>query len=348
MKISYRPLSLLFLTTFLLTLLNGVHFTPDSSNPISILPLEQPAAAKSSGGRSGGGSFRGSSGSRSRSSGSSGSRSRSSSPSSPSYRNDNYYRNDRYYHNDPYYHRNRSSTVYYGAPSPFMSFLIMAIFLGIGGLILFSIVYSLLKGVTKNVSHESQEDRVLNNNTFAISKVQVALLAYAKDVQLSLSEISLTTDTETPEGLRELYNESILTLLRHQEDWTHVNATSRRVSLEQAEAVFGEFSLTEREKFNTETLSNMDGILRQKEVKLSEDESACYVVVTLIIGTAHDHPLFKEIRQKEELKEVLKQLALIPKDYLMKFELLWSPQTPEDTMTYDEFVLEYTDMINLG
>lgn len=348
MKKSFRPLSFLFLTTFLVTLLNGMDFSQTPPILTNGLRIEQPATAKSSGGRSGGGSFkRDSSGSRSSGS-SSPSRSRSNSNSrsrsrttSPSYHNDSYERND----SDQRDYSSGSS--YSSQPNPFAGLIIMMIFLGIGGLVLFSVVYSILKGMVKSFSPEAKQERIRENDIFTISKVQVALLAYAEEVQTTLSDLSTSIDTDTPEGLRQLYNESIITLLRHENDWTHVSATSKRVNLENAEAVFGEFSLEEREKFNVESLSNVNGHLRQRDVKLEEDESACYVVVTLIAGTAHDKPLFEEIREKEALKTALKQLALIPTDYLLRFEVLWSPQTPEDTMTYDEFVLEYTDMVNL-
>jgi uncharacterized membrane protein len=71
-------------------------------------------------------------------------------------------------------------------------------------------------------------------------------------------------------------------------------------------------------------------------------------VVTLLVGTADDQPLFKEVRSPEALKEALETVASVPSDYLMKFELLWSPQVEEDSLTYDELLTEYTDMVQIA
>ena len=91
----------------------------------------------------------------------------------------------------------------------------------------------------------------------------------------------------------------------------------------------------------------MGGNIRQQIVVCPDDESAMYIVVTLLVGTAHDRPLFKDIRSSEDLNKALKSLALIPSDYLLKFELIWSPQNQDDSLNYDEFITEYTKMLEL-
>ena len=73
-----------------------------------------------------------------------------------------------------------------------------------------------------------------------------------------------------------------------------------------------------------------------------------YIVVTLLVGTAHDQPLFKEIRTPDDLTAALNKLGTMPSDYLFKFELIWSPQTQDDSLTYDEFITEYSKMIELA
>jgi uncharacterized membrane protein len=32
----------------------------------------------------------------------------------------------------------------------------------------------------------------------------------------------------------------------------------------------------------------------------------------------------------------------------MKLEVLWTPQSEDESLTNDEFIIEYTDMIQLG
>ncbi len=310
---------------------------PNISN--SWLTVQTEAQARRSGGRSGGGSFsRGSSRSSSGSSrSSSGSRSRS-----------------RSYNNSPTYDNNNSrnysgSGTYYSGGSRGVSIFLGFLFFGIFGLILFAIIYNVLKSALSgnNSNHSVAYNRERDNNIVTISHLQIALLASATDVQSGLTELSLRVDTNTEEGLKELLQESILVLLRNSEYWTHHLNSSQKIHIDQAEAKFDSLSLEERSKLSSETLSNMEGNIKQKEVISPDDKSAMYIVVTLLVGTAHDKPLFEEIRTPEDLKTALNTLATMPSDYLLKFELIWSPQTQHDSLTYDEFISEYTNMIEL-
>jgi uncharacterized membrane protein len=122
------------------------------------------------------------------------------------------------------------------------------------------------------------------------------------------------------------------------------------VSIEKADSIFNQFSLQERSKFNAETLTNVKGTVKQKEVVVPglEEDPAAYIVVTLLVGTADDKPLFQEVRSAETLKKALERVASVPPDYLMAFEVLWSPQVEEDSLTYDELLTEYTDMVQIA
>lgn len=199
----------------------------------------------------------------------------------------------------------------------------------------------------KKGSSAAQE---LENDTVTVSKIQVALLAQARSIQSQLTELSLNVDTDTSEGLMQLLQESALALLRSPENWTHVLATSQTVkSREDAEAIFNQVSIQERSKFSAETLTNVGGRVRQQKPVMPDldDDPAAYIVVTLLVGTADDKPLFEEIRTAEALKDALEKLASISPDYLMVFELLWSPQAETDSLTYDELLTEYTDMVQI-
>ncbi|MBD2741655.1 DUF1517 domain-containing protein [Coleofasciculus sp. FACHB-1120] len=190
----------------------------------------------------------------------------------------------------------------------------------------------------------------LENDTVTVSKIQVALLAQARSIQSHLTELSLNVDTDTSEGLMQLLQESALALLRSPENWTHVLASSQTVkSREDAEAIFNQVSIQERSKFSAETLTNVGGRVRQQKPVMPslDDDPAAYIVVTLLVGTADDKPLFEEIRTAEALKSALEKVASISPDYLMVFELLWSPQAETDSLTYDELLTEYTDMVQI-
>lgn len=188
----------------------------------------------------------------------------------------------------------------------------------------------------------------LENDIVTVSKLQVALSSSAPSVQSELSQLTLEADTETTQGLKKLLEDAVVTLLRNTESWTHVFGSSETISnREAAETVFNRLSIEERSKFSAETLTNVDGKIRQRELIKPEknDDSAAYIVVTLLVGTADDRPLFASIDTSEEMQEILKQVAAMQLDYLMVFELLWSPQVDTDTLTEAELAAEYGGLV---
>lgn len=338
---------LLLTTTLVIAILNTVDSPHLNNSQLSWLNLEQTAQARSTGGRSGGGSFsRGSSGSSSSGRSSSGSRSRPSQSNSRS--------------RTPSYSSPSTSSSTYSSggystggvnSNPMGTAIFFGIlFFGVSGIIVFAVVSSVLKGMF-NVATSSNSpgtySRERDNDIVTISQLQVALLASATGVQSGLSELSLGVDTSTESGLRELLQESVLILLRHSEYWSHALVNSEKIQIEQAESRFSQLSLEQRSKLSEETLTNIKGRVQQRNGVTPEAESAMYIVVTLLVGTAHDHPLFDNVKTIESLKTALEALATTPDDYLLKFELIWSPQTETDSLTYDEFITEYTQMVQL-
>jgi uncharacterized membrane protein len=176
------------------------------------------------------------------------------------------------------------------------------------------------------------------------------LLAQARTIQTQLSEYTLNADTETPEGLAQLLQESALALLRTPENWTHVSAISKTVrSREEAEAIFNQFSIEERSKFSAETLTNVKGKVRQTQNhSTSDNEPGSYIVVTLLIGTENDRPLFGDVYSSNDLKQALERIAATPPEYLSTFELLWTPQSETESLTYDELLTEYMNLMQIA
>lgn len=188
----------------------------------------------------------------------------------------------------------------------------------------------------------------LENDIVTISKLQVALKSSAALLQSELSQLTLEADTATTEGLKKLLEDAVVALLRNTESWTHVFGSSETISnRDAAETVFNRLSIEERSKFSAETLTNVDGKIRQRELVKPEktENGTTYIVVTLLIGTADDRPLFASIDTAEEMQETLKQVAAMQLDYLMVFELLWSPQVETDTLTEGELKAEYGELM---
>ena len=192
------------------------------------------------------------------------------------------------------------------------------------------------------------QNNELDNDIVTVSKLQVALQSSALSLQSELSELTLEADTETTQGLQKLLEEAALVLLRNADNWTHVLGSSQTIDRrEEAETVFNRLSIEERSKFSAETLTNVDGKIRQKEVVESDRNqgTTAYIVVTLLIGTADDRPLFGQIDSAQAMQEALKNVAAMRSDYLMVFELLWSPQVETDTLTEAELATEYADLV---
>ena len=331
-----HKLRLLSITLLAFTLINSLGISDQAG---SVQVGGDRVEAKSSGGRSRGGSFRRSS--PSYSGGSSTTPSRSSNP--------------RVYV-DPYrsYPVERSYPVGrsygYSSPPDFLTFMLVG-----GGLVVFGVIlwYFMVRlptnqpGQGREVNRVSRINRDLQNDVVTVTQLQVALLAQARQIQADLTEL-ITIDADTPEGRTELLRESVLALLRSPENWTHVSAKSQTFkSREAAGSQFEQISIEERSKFSIETLTKVGGQTRRQTLRTG-DAPAAYIVVTLLIGSENDNPLVRPMHTIEELQAALRQLSALSPNYLSVFELLWSPQDSTDSLTHDELLTEYPGLIQIA
>lgn len=189
----------------------------------------------------------------------------------------------------------------------------------------------------------------LTNDIVTVTRLQVAMLAQARYIQERLTDLTLHADTETPEGLAEMLRETVLALMRAPENWTHASAASQTVkSRQQAAQLFEQLSIAERSKFTAETLVKVGGRVRRQTLQRTEKDPAAYIVVTLLLGTADDRPIIPDkIHSPTELQAALKRIGAITPAYLLIYELLWSPQDPSDSLTYDELLSSYPDLTQI-
>ena len=197
---------------------------------------------------------------------------------------------------------------------------------------------------------DGADDSELTNDIVTVSRLQIALRSRAKRLQTKLADIALRANTATTEGLFELLQETASTLLENADFWTHVLAGSQTVdSREQAEALFNQYSIQERSKFSAETLTNVNGVVSQKApVATPSSEQSAYVVVTLLLGTADDAPLFNEIYSTSLLRDVLEEITLLRSRFLLVFELLWTPQDVTDSLTEADLASDYADLVPIA
>lgn len=315
-------------------LVNAVDIQLTPNNQLT-LNIGQEAQAKRGGGRSGGGSFS--------------SPSRTPSRSSRSLNSD--YSGGGYSSRRDVYIVSGGSAYGYDAPMPLFVFVIIFSILAIA---IISAIRSSINSTNSvnnaiNSANESTGNSEIENNIVTVSKIQVGLLATARGIQTDLSEYSLSADTQTPAGLAQLLQEAALALLRTQENWTHVSASSKTVrSREAAQTIFTQLSIGERSKFSSETLTNVNGIRRIKDNSQQDNEPGSYIVVTLLIGTENDRPLFGDVYSAKELQQALARIAATPPEYLTVFELLWTPQSATESLTGDELLTEYTNLMQIA
>ncbi|ARV60870.1 hypothetical protein BZZ01_21625 [Nostocales cyanobacterium HT-58-2] len=237
-------------------------------------------------------------------------------------------------------------------------------FWGIGGgfgsllsiLVFFAIANFLVRSFRRVSSGESPVGDT-SNPSVSVNRLQVGLLASARDLQNELNYIAETADTNSPEGRAEVLQETSLALLRHPEYWVYAGAGNQQVRLNAAEAQFNRLSLAERSKFTEETLSNVNNQLKEATPKdalpaageldnptrLITSGPGEYIIVTLLAATLGKYQL-PEINNADDLRQALRQFGSIPGEQLLAMEVLWTPQAKGDTLTSDDVLAEYPDL----
>ncbi len=187
----------------------------------------------------------------------------------------------------------------------------------------------------------------------SVAKVQVGLLASARNLQQELNQLATTADTSTANGRAQMLQETTLAILRHPEYWAYGTTDSQKTNLLAAEAKFNQLALGERSKFSAETLSNFNAQVKRANAQATLPEAGGeltnlmatpgeYIVVTLIVGTQGKLELPK-INGAEELKQALRQIGAVGSDRLLAVEVLWTPQATGDTLTSDDVMAAYPD-----
>ncbi|MBF2072748.1 MAG: DUF1517 domain-containing protein [Synechococcales cyanobacterium C42_A2020_086] len=227
---------------------------------------------------------------------------------------------------------------------------------GFGGLftiLLFLSIAGFLVRSFRSVAGESG-DTYTSSPTVSVNKLQVGLLAQARELQADLNRIGQNADTSSPEGLAQVLQETTLALLRHPEYWVYAGGESQQTSLTAAENQFNRLALAERSKFSEETLSNVNNLLQQAQARPALPEGAGalaefdqspaeYIVVTVLTATEGKLSL-PAINSSQDLRQALSQIGSISSDRLLALEVLWTPQAEGDTLSAEDMVVSYPDL----
>ena len=240
-------------------------------------------------------------------------------------------------------------------------------FLGIGGgfggifsiLIFLAIANFMVQAFRRATGGETTESTGYSSNPdVSVTRLQVAMLAQARELQAELNHIAETADTNSPEGRAEILQEASLALLRHPEYWVYAGGGTQQARLNSAESQFNRLALAERSKFTEETLSNVNNQLKaatpkgalpaaggelDNPTRLFTEGPGEYIVVTLLAATLGKFPI-PAVNNVEELRQALRQIGSIPSDKLLAIEVLWTPQAEGDTLTSNDLLAEYADL----
>lgn len=224
---------------------------------------------------------------------------------------------------------------------------------GFGGLFTLLLFGSLASFLIRSFRNASATDEFggYSAPTVSVAKVQVGLLADARQLQADLNRLAQTADTGSSAGLAKVLQETSLALTRHPEYWVYGGSESSKTRLESAEAQFNRLALTERSKFSGETLSNVNSQIQQATTAaaLLEGDAALaeapgeYLVVTLVVAAQGEMDLPK-INSSEDLRRALNTVGSVASDRLLALEVLWTPQAEGETLSAEDVVAEYPDL----
>lgn len=226
-------------------------------------------------------------------------------------------------------------------------------FSGIFGLFIMLAIAGFLVRTFQNVmAGGASADDSLGYSTptskLSVAKVQVGLLAQARELQQDLNKLATTADTGTPAGRAKVLQESTLALLRHPEYWVYGATESLEAGVDVVEAKFNQLALSERSKFTAETLSNVDNERNQSAkssaIDLAKDGTPNeYIMVTIIAGTMGKLSLPK-VNDAQTLEQAIRQIGAVGGDRLLALEVLWTPQAIGDTLSTDDILTYYPDI----
>lgn len=223
---------------------------------------------------------------------------------------------------------------------------------GFGGLFTLMIVLALANFLVQSFRRAGDDDyapAASSNPSVAVVKLQVGLLAGARELQDDLNRLALSADTGSSAGLSKLLQETTLSLLRHPEYWAYAASEDKQTRLLSAEQEFNRYTLSARSQFSQETISNVNSQLTQAPAKASLPDTdgleapGEYILATVVVATQGKLDL-PDIRATEDLRRALGQIGAVSSDNLLAVEVLWTPQQSGETLTADELIAEYPNL----
>ncbi|KAH7665688.1 Growth factor receptor cysteine-rich domain-containing protein [Dioscorea alata] len=179
-----------------------------------------------------------------------------------------------------------------------------------------------------------------------IHKIQVGLFCPARSIRRELNLIAETADTSKKIGLKAILTESSIALLRLLDRciYVHSSVDSKRTN-EDAEISFSKHSIEERVKLDGETLVNFNNFKKHILLNKTTNDKKTndlkeYTVVTILVVVAGSWKL-PVLNNVFNLKDALNKLSAIPISQTLAAEVIWTPQSENDSLSESEMLKAY-------
>jgi uncharacterized membrane protein len=182
---------------------------------------------------------------------------------------------------------------------------------------------------------------------YAVVKCQLALLSTARSLQRELQAYAGSASTDTVTGLASALQDVVMALLRHSDYWRYgVVQVQHAATLDDTERAFNQVVSQERAKLSEELTVNVDGVRRQasRSTSTPSNEVGQYLVVTLIVATGYPEFSAYPTATAKDIEATLQRLGTLLTSDLLAFEVIWSPENPDDALTEDELIAEYPEL----
>ena len=302
-----------------------------------------PSHALQSGGRSGGSSFRSSGSSRSYSAPPS--RSYSSGPS-------------RTYSSGPMINIMPSYSPFGYSPFGFSPFGFMPINLNV--IILAGLAYAAYTILSNRVGGSDFSDSYGDGVVCGASVMKLTVSLDAdwnqnRNIMSQLSNLASKYSAMTDKtDLAKLLSETSLALLRTRSDWTAASFSGenyRESNFQKAETSFQQLAIKERSKFEEETNGDSGNMLF-RPTSVASGPKPTQAVVSIVVALRGKSDIADlKLRGISDVSRCLEQLAADALtddgESVMALEVLWSPSSPELTLSERDLILDYPELMRL-
>lgn len=178
-------------------------------------------------------------------------------------------------------------------------------------------------------------------------RLEIGLLATAKDVPRALHQLVASVDTSTDVGLSQLLQQAALLLLRNQQYWHAANYTFRSVPYREAESDFNSMTLQARSKLTYETITNVSGVKQEDTQHLPAPADSLppgdYIVVVLVVASSAPLHLHQAVTA-DQVREQLAEIAAAAGSNLEGVEVIWQPDVADESLSRDDVVTMYPEL----